>query len=74
MKENPIAAHQFCTSNRKMLEKDNLCGCFYCLEIFNPKGITGWIEDRDGDTALYPYCNIDSIISKSSGYPLTKKF
>lgn len=72
MKENPTAAHQFCTSNRQMLEEDNLCGCFYCLKIFNPKEITEWIEDED--TALCPYCDIDSIISESSGYPLTKEF
>lgn len=30
-------AHRFCSRNRKHLEKDVICGCFYCLEIFHPE-------------------------------------
>ena len=32
-----------------------------------------WVEDTDG-TALCPFCGIDSIISESSGFPITKEF
>ncbi len=73
-KEDIVSAHKYCTANFDMLSKDSLCGCFYCLEMFSLKEIKFWIDDKDGKTALCPKCGIDSVISESSGYPLTKKF
>ena len=67
-------AHTFSSCHRDALEKDKLCGCFYCLEIFSPTLITEWVNDKSGDTAICPYCNIDSIIGQSSGFPITKEF
>lgn len=65
-------AHPYCSYHRAELEKDSICGCFYCLKIFNPQEIKEWC---DGDmTALCPHCGIDSIIGESSGYPITKEF
>lgn len=66
-------AHRFCSRNRKLLEKDIICGCFHCLKVFNPKEITDWWE-KEEDTAECPHCGIDSVIGKSSGFPITKKF
>ena len=74
MKKDIIAAHKYCTANRKQLAKDKVCGCFYCLKIYDPKEIEDWIQDKDGDTALCPYCDIDSVIGESSGYPITLGF
>ena len=37
------------------------CGCFYCLKDFSPDRITRWVDD--GQTALCPYCEIDSVIA-----------
>ena len=62
--------------NRTDLEGDNICGCFYCLEIFSPKEIYEWCCESargDGVTALCPHCGIDSVIGESSGYPITKE-
>jgi hypothetical protein len=42
------------------------------MKIFNPAEITEWVDD--GDTALCPYCGIDSVIGESSGFPITDKF
>jgi hypothetical protein len=56
-----------------MLRRDRTCGCFYCLRIFDPYEIEEWIEDEE-DTALCPYCGIDSVIGESAGYPLTGAF
>ena len=53
--------------------KDSLCGCFYCLEIFSPSKIEEWLKDTKG-TALCPYCYVDSVIGKYTGYPITKEF
>ena len=69
-----IEAHKFCFANKKMLEKENKCGCFYCCEVFSPTEIMEWVESDTPDwTAICPYCGVDSVISESVGYPLSKK-
>ncbi|MDR3094479.1 MAG: cytoplasmic protein [Bacteroidales bacterium] len=67
------AAHKYSSNHKPEIIKDNICGCFYCLEIFNPKEIEFWIEDVKG-TAICPYCGIDSIIGESSGFPINTDF
>ena len=71
--EKVIAAHEFCTANKEQLQKDNKCGCFYCLAIFEPSEIKDWLLDS-AKTALCPYCGIDSVIGESSGFPITTEF
>ena len=68
-----IEAHEYSSNHKSELLNDKKCGCFYCLEIFNPNEITEWIKDESG-TAICPYCGIDSIIGESSGYPITLEF
>ena len=76
--EDYIKAHRFSNNHMEELKKDNLCGCFYCLEVFSPSEIKEWIiADNDCDrygTAICPYCDIDSVIGESSGFPITKEF
>lgn len=59
-------------------DENTKCGCFYCLKIFEPKEIEEYIEDDNEldryGTAICPYCGIDSVISESSGYPITEDF
>lgn len=73
MKIDVIAAHEYCTNNKENLQRDSVCGCFYCLEIFSPAKITNWFDEGSG-TAICPYCGIDSVIGEGSGYPITKEF
>ena len=68
-----IVAHKFSSNHKEELQKDKLCGCFYCLKIFDPKEIKFWIKDTNG-TALCPYCGIDSVIGAHSGFPVTTEF
>lgn len=68
-----IDAHKYSVNNKTDLERDKLCGCFYCLKIFSPNKIKEYINDKNG-TAICPYCCIDSIIGESSGYPITYDF
>lgn len=72
------AAHEFCSNNKPALEKDKICGCFYCETIFDPKEIEEWvIADNSIDylgTAICPHCGIDAVIGESSGFPVTKEF
>lgn len=73
-----IKAHRFSCNHKPELEKDNICGCFYCLKIFKPSEIEDWLfGDNDCDrrgTAVCPYCFVDSVIGESSGFPITKEF
>lgn len=68
-----IEAHKYSSNHKENLVQDKKCGCFYCLEVFNPKEINDWIEDKSG-TAVCPYCGIDAVIGESSGYPINKEF
>ena len=65
-----VRAYHFSSFHRKDLEKDDKCGCFYCLKIFSPSEITAWCDN--GETALCPYCEIDSVIGESSGFSITE--
>lgn len=66
------------TITEKSCKTIRCAGGFYCIKIFKPSEIVSFIEadndcDREG-TAICPYCGIDSVIGKSSGYPITEEF
>ncbi|MCR5683763.1 MAG: helix-turn-helix domain-containing protein [Clostridiales bacterium] len=68
-----LDAHRHTMNNRAELGASDLCGCIYCRQVFRPQIITKWV-DRDGNTALCPFCGIDSVIGSASGYALTEEF
>ena len=35
-----IEAHAFSSNHKDVILRDGLCGCFYCMEIFDPRLIT----------------------------------
>ena len=70
--KDAVRAHVCCSCNREYLEKVNKCGCFYCLKVFNPKEIKTWCNG--GETAVCPYCGIDSIIYDNKFYPVETWF
>ena len=77
MKDEIIASHMFSSNHKENLSRDKKCGCFYCLEVFDPSKITEWLNEENGfpgGTALCPFCGVDSIIGESSGYPISKSF
>jgi hypothetical protein len=49
-----------------------ICGCFYCLAIYSPAGITQWVDEDQ--TAMCARCGIDSVLPQASGYPATVEF
>lgn len=49
---------------------DFCINCFYYLKIFNPCENSEWIPDSQ-ETAICPYCGIDSVIAESSNYSIT---
>lgn len=66
------AAHKKSIYHRESLRKSKVCGCFYCLDMFDYNNIEYWTDNDD--TALCPTCDIDSVIGDDSGYPITKEF
>ncbi|WP_186767634.1 HNH endonuclease [Blastopirellula retiformator] len=73
-----IPAHEHSSYHRDELLKSETCGCFFCLRIFNSSEIVCWTDklpnSEKGETALCPYCGIDSVIGSQSGYPMTHEF
>ena len=60
------------------LSRSVSCGCYRCGTIFLSKDITQWIgldkNNADNATAVCPFCGSESVIPKSSSYPLNKDF
>jgi hypothetical protein len=72
-----VRAHKHSTHHRAELMRSELCGCFYCLEIYSPMMIEDWIDEDEngvGSCALCAKCGIDSVIGSASGYPITREF
>ncbi|HYK63798.1 MAG TPA: hypothetical protein VEY94_02540, partial [Patescibacteria group bacterium] len=71
--DDATLAHKHCRRNRAELRESEICGCFYCLEIFEPSEITRWTDEIDApqSSAICPKCRIDSVIGSRSGYPIT---
>ncbi|UCG92078.1 MAG: hypothetical protein JSV97_13665 [candidate division WOR-3 bacterium] len=74
---NIVEAHKFSSKHRGAILKSEICGCFYCLELFPPDEITDWIDEDDGgigQTALCPKCSVDSVVGSDDIKDLNKDF
>lgn len=63
--------HQHSHNNKEEIAKSKTCGCFYCKEIFAPSEIKSWLKKEN--TALCPYCTIDSVLGDACGVQITNK-
>jgi len=63
------AIHEKCTNNRKLIE-NSVCGCFYCLEIFDGNDVVEFIDK--GNTARCPGCGADTVIASDADETVTK--
>ena len=64
-----IKAHEHSSNHYKEIVDSDICGCFYCQTIFKPSEIIEWIDEDEneiGQTALCPFCGIDSVIGDKS--------
>ncbi len=72
-----IDAHKHSIRHRDEILRSAECGCFYCCRAFAPAQITDWVKDGPSEseqTALCPFCGIDSVIGSDSGYPIDVDF
>lgn len=65
--------HKYCSHNALALKKAKRCGCFFCCRIYDPDLIVDW-TDAAPETAICPYCDVDSVLPESTEYPLTVEF
>ena len=72
IKQAEEKAHKHSSKHREELNQSEECGCFNCISIYPPTEIKHWIDN--GQTALCPHCDIDSVIGSKSGYPITEDF
>lgn len=64
---NNLSYMHYATNNVNAIEKSTECACIFCFKKFIPQKITNWITECDGsETALCPYCHIDSVIPNNS--------
>lgn len=70
MKKIYSKAHKLSSNNKTLILNSEYCGCFYCIKIFNYNDIDEWILGSVDDTALCPYCQVDSVIPSSQLYQL----
>lgn len=67
-----LDAHRHSFYNREEIEQSKVCGCFYCLEVFQPSEVNLWMDDLS--TAICPRCGVDSVLGSQSGFPIETKF
>lgn len=63
-----VAAHRHSYRNRVEIEQSTRCGCFSCSRVFDATEVEDYIDD--GETALCPYCDVDSVVGDASGIEL----
>jgi hypothetical protein len=71
------SAHEHSTDHRTEVERSAACGCFYCCRRFAPGDILEWVDegpDGKGQTAICPWCGIDSVIGDLSGFDISDEF
>lgn len=72
MSDELLKAHKHSSAHREEILSSEACGCFHCLAIFPSSKIHEWIDD--GECAMCPECDIDSVIGSAYGYPITTEF
>ena len=62
---NPEEAAKASIRNKGACIESHHCGCYYCLNTFDPKKIEIWLPDAATATAVCPECGIDSVLPNS---------
>src|SRR3954466_10582881 len=45
--EDQISAHEWSSYHRETLKESNVCGCFYCVEVFSSSQLKHWTDEGD---------------------------
>lgn len=70
-------AHQHASNHRAELHNSSACGCFYCCATFTVAAVVEWVDPDEngvGQSAICPYCGVDSVIGSASGFAIQADF
>lgn len=69
-------AHMYSIYNAPAIKKSDKCGCFYCGKVFPADTVTEYASElgMGDDTALCPYCMIDSVLADADWKDLSPAF
>lgn len=73
MKIDEKEYHKHTFENRREIEQSSMCGCASCQSIFPASEIESYIKDKNGDTALCPYCSTDAVIGDACGLTIDER-
>ena len=59
-----IKIHSYSFENEEII-KGKECVCLYCKEKFNANEVESWCDDKNGRTAICPYCYVDCVVPLS---------
>lgn len=65
------ALYKESSNHRAAVVSSPLCGCFFCLRTFPGADVTEWTDD--GQTALCPHCDTDSVLPWTTDIPTLMK-
>lgn len=75
MFEKLVFAHLLSMCNDSAVNESEKCGCFFCERIFPANEVREcYREPGGGQTALCPYCGIDSVLADASGVEVSPEF
>lgn len=74
--EQLLHAHMYSIYNDEPVKKSDMCGCFYCCRVFPASEVDETITEPGNrpDTALCPYCGIDSVLPDADWKDLSPEF
>lgn len=62
--------HKFCTNNKENLSKSELCGCFYCVDVYPASEVTEYMPNEN--TAECAHCGIDTVLPDNQYFKLNQ--
>ena len=65
--------HSHTIRNRKEIDQSEYCHCISCIKSYPSPIVKDFIKDGDGETALCPYCGIDSVIGDFCGLVINQE-
>ena len=66
-KEDSKLYHSHTLRNQQEIALSEYCHCISCCKSYPSSIVMDFIKDGDGETALCPYCGIDSVIGDACG-------
>lgn len=63
--------HDHSFKNRKEITESTKVTCLFCGKTYGANKIKEWVDDEQ--TAVCPYCGVDSIVGDKSGYKFSRE-